>query len=117
MSCSLKPPRRGAQRVRRLRPHVSPSSSRSTSSRLGSGLKAWLTQAAEAIDATGLIVWVGSAAGADLRAVVAHGYSPQTLARIPSVPRSADNAAASAYRTGATQVVPARSTTERGALV
>src|SRR5262249_32621486 len=51
---------------------------------------------------------LGSAAGADLRAVLAHGYSPQALARMPSVPRSADNAAASAYRSGAFQIVMSR---------
>jgi len=81
------------------------------------GLKTFLAHAAEMLDASGLIVWVGSAAGADLTALIAHGYSRQTLARIPPVPRSADNAAAAAYRSGALQVVAARTPSEAGALV
>ena len=44
------------------------------------------------------MVWMGSATGGDLRPVLAHGYSSQMIARMPPVPRSADNAAAAAYR-------------------
>ena len=67
-----------------------------------------LARAADVMDASGLVVWVGDAAGADLRPVLAHGYSDQVFARMPTVPRSANNAAAAAYRTGALQVVPRR---------
>jgi hypothetical protein len=50
--------------------------------------------------------------------VLAHGYSPQVLARMPSVPRSADNAAAAAYRTGTTQIVAASPrTSAAGAII
>ena len=76
-----------------------------------------LAHAAEALDARGLIVWVGDPAGADLQPVLAHGYSAQALARMPSIPRSADNAAAAAYRTGTPQVVTAGPDGSTGALV
>ena len=65
-------------------------------------------QAADMMDASGLIVWVGSADGADLRPVLSHGYQPQTVARMPSVPRNEDNAAAAAYRSGELQIVLSR---------
>ncbi len=80
-------------------------------------LKKLLVRAAGALDASGLIIWIGSPAGADLRPVLAHGYSPQTLARMIPVPRSADNAAAAAYRTSALQIVLARPGASSGAVV
>lgn len=76
-----------------------------------------LEQAAGALNARGLIVWLGSTAGADLRPVLAHGYSEKTLARIPTLTRSADNAAAAAYRTGELQVVTARQSGANGTVV
>ena len=69
------------------------------------------------MDASGLIVWLGSTSGADLRPVLAHGYSDTMLAKIPAVPRSADNAAAAAYRSGALQIVLTRPGTSPGAVV
>jgi hypothetical protein len=48
--------------------------------------------------------------------VLAHGYAEQTIARMPAVSRSADNAAAAAYRTGALQVVSSRPGTAHGAV-
>jgi hypothetical protein len=79
-------------------------------------LKTLLGRAADVMDAAGLIVWVGNASGADLRPVLAHGYAEQTIARMPAVSRSADNAAAAAYRTGALQVVSSRPGTAHGAV-
>ena len=76
-----------------------------------------LGRAADLMDASGLVVWMGSPPGGDLRAAVAHGYAPQALARMPAVPKSANNAAAAAYRTGALQIVLARPGTASGALV
>jgi hypothetical protein len=64
-----------------------------------------LAQAAGVMNARGLIVWLGSPAGADLRAVLAHGYTDSTLARIPTIPRSADNVAAAAYRSSELQII------------
>lgn len=80
-------------------------------------LKGLLERAAGVMNARGLIVWLGSAAGADLRPVLAHGYADATLARIPTVARSADNAAAAAYRTGDVQIVKSRPGAAQGAVV
>jgi CHASE3 domain sensor protein len=76
-----------------------------------------LGRAAEVMDASGLMVWVGSADGADLRPVVSHGYSAAMIAHMRPVPRSADNAAAAAYRSGALQIVLSRPGDSTGAVV
>jgi hypothetical protein len=76
-----------------------------------------LGRAATTMDASGVIVWLGSESGGELRPVLAHGYSPQALARIPPVPKSADNAAAAAYRSGALQIVLSRPGAASGAVV
>jgi hypothetical protein len=76
-----------------------------------------LGRAADVMDASGLIVWIGSAEGVDLRPVLAHGYSEEALARFPPVPRSGDNAAAAAYRLGTSQIVNSRPGGARGAVV
>ena len=80
-------------------------------------LKALLGRAARVMDANGLVVWLGSPAGVDLLPVLAHGYSDQVLSLMRPVPRSADNAAAAAYRSGALQTVMARPGTPLGAVV
>jgi hypothetical protein len=51
---------------------------------------------------------LGSPQGTDLKPVLTHGYSPQVVARLAPVPRSANNAAAAAYRSGTLQVVPSQ---------
>ena len=48
---------------------------------------------------------------------MAHGYPPHVLAKMPAIPRSANNAAANAYRTGTFQIVLARTGEASGALV
>jgi len=68
-----------------------------------------LGRAARLMHASGVIVWVGDAEGGDLKASVAHGYPAQVLGRMPAIPRTADNAAAVAYRTATLQVVPSQS--------
>jgi hypothetical protein len=80
-------------------------------------LKRLLARVAEIMDATGLVVWLGTASGADLQPIVSHGYSPQVVARMPSVPRTADNAAAAAYRSSSLQKVVKRPGGSTGALV
>jgi hypothetical protein len=80
-------------------------------------LKKVLGRAARAIEANGAVVWLGSTAGADLRPVLAHGYSAETIARMQSVPKSADNAAAAAYRTGTMQLVLSKPGAATGAIV
>ena len=76
-----------------------------------------LGRAADVMDASGLMVWVGSADGADLRPVVAHGYSAAMIEHIRPVPRSGDNAAAAAYRSGTLQIVLSRPGDSTGAVV
>ena len=71
-------------------------------------LKRLLPQVADIMGARGLIVWLGSTAGADLQPVLAHGYSAETIARMPRLRRTGDNAAAAAYRTGVQQIVLSR---------
>ena len=68
-------------------------------------LSALLGRAADLMDASGLVLWLGDTSGGDLRPIVAHGYGAQALVRMPTVPKSADNAAAAAYRTAALQIV------------
>jgi hypothetical protein len=76
-----------------------------------------LGRAADLLDASGLMVWIGTTSGGDLHPVLAHGYSSQMLARMPPVARSADNAAASAYRSGTLQIVLSRPGVSGGAVV
>ena len=79
-----------------------------------------LSQAAEVLGASGLVLWVGteSESGSELRPALAHGYSPDIVSRIPAVPRSANNAAAAAYRSGTLQIVLSQSgSRSKGAIV
>jgi hypothetical protein len=57
------------------------------------------------MNAAGVVVWLGSTSGADLQPVLTHGYSEDVRRRLPDVPRSADNAAAAAYRSGQVQLI------------
>lgn len=75
-----------------------------------------LSRTADIMDATGIVVWVGDHAGGDLRLVLAHGYSEAVLARMATIPRSADNAAAAAYRSGKLQIVLKRPGASNGAI-
>jgi hypothetical protein len=69
-----------------------------------SALPGLLARAAQVIDASGIIIWMG--AGEELFAAAAHGYDPRIIARLGSIRRSADNATATAWRTGEPGVVP-----------
>lgn len=80
-------------------------------------LKSLLGQAAGLMDANGLMVWVGSADGSELQPALAHGYTQEMLARIPTLRRSADNAAAAAFRSGKLQIVLAHEGSASGAIV
>src|SRR5665213_728318 len=80
-------------------------------------LKALVGQAAELMDASGLIVWMTTADGSELRPTLSHGYPAEMVARLPPLARSADNAAATAYRTGQLQIVLARPGSSNGAVV
>jgi hypothetical protein len=76
-----------------------------------------LGRAADLMDASGVIIWMGNAAGGDLHPALVHGYPAQAVAKMPAVPRNGNNAAAAAYRTGALQIVLARPGASCGALV
>jgi hypothetical protein len=80
-------------------------------------LQLLLTRAGDVMDAAGLIVWLGSSRGDDLQPVLSHGYNAETRARLPNVPRSANNAAAAAYRSGDLQIVLSRPGGSKGAIV
>ena len=74
-----------------------------------------LGRAAGVLDASGLILWIS--AGEQLFPVMAHGYSDAMLARMGPIARDAENAAASAWRTGQLAVVPAATDGGQGAIV
>jgi hypothetical protein len=76
-----------------------------------------LSRAAELMDASGLMVWMAEDVTADLRPVLAHGYGADVLERIPAMPRTADNAAAKAFRSNTLQIVLARPGKSTGAVV
>jgi hypothetical protein len=67
-----------------------------------------LERAAGLLDASGLIVWVADRSGTALFPALAHGYSAALLARMSSIPRDADNAAAAAWRLGEVRTVTAQ---------
>ena len=80
-------------------------------------LEQLLARASDVMDAAGMVVWLGSADGAELQPVLSHGYSDDTRARLPNVPRTANNAAAAAYRSGDVQIVQSRPGGAKGAIV
>ena len=75
-----------------------------------------LEEAADILEATGLIVWVWDATAAELRPALVHGYSDRVLAQLPPVGRDADNATAAAFRSATTRVIGGNAHTS-GALV
>ena len=64
-----------------------------------------LERAAQLLNASGIIVWIGEPSSHELRPALGYGYPPQVLARMGSVSRDADNATAAAYRAGRMQTV------------
>jgi CHASE3 domain sensor protein len=79
-----------------------------------SALRAIFSRATSLLDASGLTLWMS--AGEQLFAVLGHGYPPEDLARFGPIVRTADNAAAAAWRTGRLSVVAGDAQTP-GALV
>jgi hypothetical protein len=80
-------------------------------------LKSLLAQAADVMDASGVVVWVGSPDGSNLQPALSHGYPPHVMVRMSTIQRSADNAAAAAFRTSQLQIVLARPGESNGAVV
>jgi hypothetical protein len=64
-----------------------------------------LARAAGVLDAPGVIVWVVDRAGHALFPLLTHGYSGAAVVHIGSIPTEADNATATAWRTGQVQAV------------
>lgn len=79
-------------------------------------LSTLLARAAHILGAKGVVLWVTDPSAAQLVPAIAHGYPPDTVARIGPVARDADNATAVAYRSTRTQVV-AGSPGTTGALI
>ncbi len=79
-------------------------------------LQRLVAQAADVIDASGLIVWVSTPPDTALRPALSHGYSSEMLSRLPPLPRTGDNAVARAFRSGQLQIVLARPGASNGAL-
>jgi transcriptional regulator with XRE-family HTH domain len=65
-----------------------------------------LADAVRLLDAVGLILWMWDPAHEALRPSLSHGYSRELLVYLPQVRSDADNAIASAFRTGETSIVP-----------
>jgi len=80
-------------------------------------LRRLVGEAADVIDASGLIVWMSLPGGKELHPALSHGYSDEMLSRLPPLSRSADNAAARAFRSGQLQIVLARPGASNGAVV
>jgi len=80
-------------------------------------LQQLLERASDVMDAVGLVVWLGNSNGAELQPVLTHGYNDDTRARLPNVPRTANNAAAAAFRSGDVQIVLSRPGGAKGAIV
>jgi len=80
-------------------------------------LRQLVGRAADVMDASGLIVWMGTPDGSQLVPALSHGYLPEIVSRFPPLARSAENAAARAYRTSQIQIVLARPGESNGAIV
>ncbi len=71
-----------------------------------SDLPGLMLRLAGVLGSPGLIVWVADRSGQVLMPLLTHGYPAAAVARIGSLPTSAENATALAWRTGAVQIVP-----------
>jgi hypothetical protein len=80
-------------------------------------LVALLGRMAATLKATGIIVWMGEAGGAELRPAAAYGYTEAEFARLPIIQQRADNATATAYRTATVQIVAPRDGDHPGAII
>ncbi len=70
-------------------------------------LPSLLERAAVVLDAPGIVLWIADPDGRELSPVVTHGYPPQLVSRLGTIPRDAENATASAFRTALLQTVKA----------
>jgi hypothetical protein len=70
-------------------------------------LPALLEKSAEALNASGIVLWIADPDGRELSPIVTHGYSPTIVTRLGTIQRDAENATAAAFRTGLLQTVKA----------
>ena len=64
-----------------------------------------LERAATLLDAAGIILWIADPDGRELNPVLAQGYPQHLVNRLGTIPRSAENATAAAFRTATLQTV------------
>lgn len=70
-------------------------------------LSGLLERTGDALNASGLIIWIADPDGRELNPIVAHGYPAQLVTRLGTIARDAENATAAAFRTGLLQTVDA----------
>jgi hypothetical protein len=66
-----------------------------------------LERTAGVLDAPGVILWIADPDKRELSPIVTHGYPPSLVARLGTILTDAENATASAFRTGLMQTVHA----------
>jgi hypothetical protein len=66
-----------------------------------------LERTASLLDASGIVLWIADPDGRELAPIVTFGYSPQTVTRLGTIPKEAENATAAAFRTSLLQTVDA----------
>ena len=81
----------------------------------GRSLSTILERTAAVLDATGIVLWIADPDSRELSPILSHGYSPQMITRLGTIPREADNVTAAAFRTSLLQTVKADDTS-RGAI-
>jgi hypothetical protein len=64
-----------------------------------------LERTATLIDASGIVLWIADPDGRELTPIMTFGYSPQTVTRLGTISREAENATAAAFRTCLLQTV------------
>ncbi len=73
-------------------------------------LPAILERAAALLDASGIVLWIADPDGREMSPVITHGYPPQMVSRLGTLPGDAENATAAAFRTSLLQTVRASAT-------
>ena len=76
-----------------------------------------LERAARVLDASGIIVWIAEPSRQALVPALAHGYEQRVVARMGSIHRDANNAAAAAYRSSEVRTVAGDAVTSGAVIV
>ena len=80
-------------------------------------LPALLERAAKVLDSSGIIVWVAEPSRQALVPALSHGYEDKVVARMGSIHRDANNAAAAAYRSCEVRTVAGDASTNGAVIV